>query len=230
MDEQRLSFGKPCTKCGEWQLYEDFSLAKHAKDGRHSWCKSCVREYQIAHRYGSRREEILEQNRKTAKARREADIELYRKRGREAAQRPGNRAKRLAYNKKRYEENREELNEQTRLYRRANPEKVRAKNDRYRRLNLERCSFWASQYYFRRQANGGGGCNYEQWLDLCEQHGNVCLCCGADDPLTMDHIVPISLGGQHDLSNIQPLCKPCNSRKSAKTIDYRPQTIERQQM
>ena len=39
--------------------------------------------------------------------------------------------------------------------------------------------------------------------------------------MTMDHIVPISAGGRHEASNIQGLCRACNLRKGARTIDYR---------
>ena len=63
--------------------------------------------------------------------------------------------------------------------------------------------------------------NKDAWLDLCETYGNKCLGCGAEGNLTRDHIVPISLGGRHEESNIQPLCASCNSKKGNKIIDYR---------
>ena len=57
---------------------------------------------------------------------------------------------------------------------------------------------------------------------LCEEYGNVCLRCGDKDaPLTPDHVIPLSLGGSNWISNIQPLCRRCNSRKKMKIIDYR---------
>lgn len=46
--------------------------------------------------------------------------------------------------------------------------------------------------------------------------GYRCLECGRTDDLSVDHIAPLSLGGSNDLSNLQTLCRPCNSRKGAR--------------
>ena len=54
-----------------------------------------------------------------------------------------------------------------------------------------------------------------------QMHGEKCLCCGTTENLTIDHVVPVSKGGPNTLSNFQPLCKPCNSRKGTQVIDYR---------
>jgi 5-methylcytosine-specific restriction endonuclease McrA len=68
-----------------------------------------------------------------------------------------------------------------------------------------------------------GSYTAEEFETLCEEYGNVCLRCGDKDaPLTPDHVVPLSLGGSNWISNIQPLCRRCNSRKNIKIIDYRP--------
>ena len=48
-----------------------------------------------------------------------------------------------------------------------------------------------------------------------------CLRCNSVDNLAIDHVVPLSLGGPHKLSNMQLLCKSCNSIKRTKTTDYR---------
>jgi len=37
-----------------------------------------------------------------------------------------------------------------------------------------------------------------------------------DNPYTLDHIMPIALGGAHDKSNIELRCYPCNNAKRAR--------------
>jgi len=59
-----------------------------------------------------------------------------------------------------------------------------------------------------------GSFTLAEWLGLCTQYGYLCAGCGAKQPLTADHIIPLSRRGTNDISNIQPLCKPCNSRKN----------------
>lgn len=43
-----------------------------------------------------------------------------------------------------------------------------------------------------------------------------CVNCGAYHRLTIDHIIPWSLGGETSYENLQVLCKSCNSKKSNK--------------
>lgn len=73
-----------------------------------------------------------------------------------------------------------------------------------------------------RMATNGGDYTLQEWEELCTDYGNRCLACGRDDvKLTVDHIVPVIKGGSNDISNLQPLCKSCNSIKNARAIDYR---------
>jgi 5-methylcytosine-specific restriction endonuclease McrA len=54
-------------------------------------------------------------------------------------------------------------------------------------------------------------------------YGNMCLCCKNKNStdITIDHIIPLSLGGNSQESNLQTLCRICNSLKGNKIIDYR---------
>jgi 5-methylcytosine-specific restriction endonuclease McrA len=62
---------------------------------------------------------------------------------------------------------------------------------------------------------------YQEWILILERYNHRCVCCGSKDRITIDHIVPLSVGGTDTIDNIQPLCKSCNSKKGTKTIDYR---------
>lgn len=83
--------------------------------------------------------------------------------------------------------------------------------------------FYEKQRCVRKRGNGGSH-TLQQWEELKRRYFYLCLCCKRQEPfvaLTEDHIVPLILGGSNDISNIQPLCRSCNSRKHASTIDYR---------
>ena len=69
----------------------------------------------------------------------------------------------------------------------------------------------------------GGSFSAAEWILLCTLYNNKCLCCKRKEILEADHIVPVSKGGTSNIENIQPLCRSCNARKRAKTIDYRNQ-------
>ncbi len=107
--------------------------------------------------------------------------------------------------RERYEANREQKIEQAKEWRKANPEKRRSYNQKRRARALA----------------AGGAFSAHEWLELCEIYGNRCLACGSDEPLTVDHVVPLSCGGHNGIENIQPLCSTCNGRKGTRTIDYR---------
>lgn len=68
----------------------------------------------------------------------------------------------------------------------------------------------------------GGKFTGAEWQTLSAMYGNCCLaCCRGGLEITADHVVPVSRGGSNHITNIQPLCRPCNIAKFQKTIDFR---------
>ncbi len=58
-------------------------------------------------------------------------------------------------------------------------------------------------------------------MSIFNRDGNKCLRCGTKENLTIDHIVPLVLGGRNRVENFQTLCKGCNEDKGREVIDYR---------
>lgn len=60
---------------------------------------------------------------------------------------------------------------------------------------------------------------------LRERDGEMCVYCGAESGLVVDHMVPIALGGTDHPDNLALACKPCNSGKSGRTPEQAKMSI-----
>ena len=59
----------------------------------------------------------------------------------------------------------------------------------------------------------------DEWKRLLTLHGNRCAYCDiVFEDLTIDHITPLSRGGSHDISNINPACSVCNISKGNRLL------------
>src|SRR3990167_1297631 len=102
-------------------------------------------------------------------------------------------------------------------------EKRRAKNKAWYKSHPE----WSRHKTRQRKAlkrGGRGKYTLNQWENLKKEYHYQCLRCRKSEPelkLTVDHVVPLSLGGDNTIANIQPLCGPCNSSKRLTIVDYR---------
>ena len=77
----------------------------------------------------------------------------------------------------------------------------------------------ASQERRTRKLDAKGTHTINEWEETKVKHSYTCLLCLKQEPeikLTEDHITPLSKGGSDYISNIQPLCRSCNSKKSNK--------------
>ena len=117
---------------------------------------------------------------------------------------------RKEYGPKYYMDNKEKVDERRRKWMQRNPEKVAAWNHKRRaRTSMSEIHFTGQEF-----------------KDLCESYGNICLKCGSVKKLTPDHVVPLSKGGSNGIENIQPLCRHCNAVKHVAVEDYRFRTCE----
>lgn len=72
----------------------------------------------------------------------------------------------------------------------------------------------------------------EEWEEVKRLCGYRCLRCdraeGSDfeSRLTRDHVIALSRGGDNWITNIQPLCRPCNNWKANRRIDYRNRELQ----
>lgn len=118
------------------------------------------------------------------------------------------------------EKNRQQRTEQKLAWAAANPEKAKKISRKTKFKNRERV--YAENNRRRALKMGAEGSHtIEEWLAICGLARWRCLSCKKLKPLTRDHIIPLSKGGSDYIYNIQPLCRPCNSAKGIKEIDYR---------
>lgn len=87
-------------------------------------------------------------------------------------------------------------------------ERCVARNRRYLAIEASAKArrVWACQYTSKRSVREA----------IFTRDGPNCKLCGTIVDLTLDHIIPVSKGGEDCLENLQVLCQSCNSKKGAK--------------
>lgn len=82
--------------------------------------------------------------------------------------------------------------------------------------HLIKVRFWDLRNKQKRRG-AEGTYTKEEWENKKKKYNYSCVCCKRKKPeikLTVDHIIPIKLGGTNYIDNIQPLCQSCNSHKN----------------
>ena len=70
----------------------------------------------------------------------------------------------------------------------------------------------------RRAAKAAGWVDPDSWQAVLAFYRYSCALCHVDHWDQQDHIVPLSRGGKHTISNVMPLCARCNYLKNTRTI------------
>ena len=143
------------------------------------------------------------------------------------------RADALARNRAWYGRNREREQARALGRHRADPERTRqsyanwAENNREHLAEKDRLRYArdpvgelarAQKYRAHLAAAPGSGVSKDQWLGRLDEFSGICAYCLESAGATMDHVVPISRGGAHDLANIVPACASCNASKGNRSI------------
>jgi 5-methylcytosine-specific restriction endonuclease McrA len=67
--------------------------------------------------------------------------------------------------------------------------------------------------------------------NILRRDGHRCLYCGRGDiPLTLDHVVPLSRGGEESWENLVCACVKCNNRKGDRTPEEANMPLRRRPM
>jgi 5-methylcytosine-specific restriction endonuclease McrA len=219
---EAMTQGKTCTKCGEWKPFEGFHKNKASKDGFLVRCKECTKQY-----YQENKERIKQYRQEN----RESILEQHRRYNLENKER----------NRQYRQENKERLNEKKKNYYREN-ESFREYKRKYRQENKEHYKEIFKRYF---QTEKGKEIRYKAKLkrrsykhyvsfkpherkQILDRDKWQCQSCGikvhdrrtgdwnTPDKAHIDHVIPISKGGNSEPSNLQTLCRTCNLSKNDK--------------
>lgn len=183
---------KACTKCGEDKPYAEYARDAKGKDGYRAQCKACRSSSDRAH---------------------------Y----------EANREKKLAQVRSRYEANREAKSAYDRVYYRANRETYLAQNKEYHSRMMNNPEYRAKREAANlRRRRLMSGAKQEPYVReaIFERDNWTCGICGeAIDPslrwpdsfcATIDHVIPLFMGGDDTPENVQASHGFCNFSKNGK--------------
>ena len=143
-----------------------------------------------------------------------------------------NREKRRAYDRQRLKDKREILVEKKRDYYSRNKDLIIARVIKYRLKNKEKVRIWQRTRRAREASVYSEKYTVQQVLDTYGTDCHICLKPinlkaprqtgkkGWRHALHIDHLIPISKGGDDTLGNVRPAHAVCNLRKSARREDY----------
>ena len=146
-----------------------------------------------------------------------------------------------------YEQKRKGSKERKEYYRNAwqvrkDDPKYQATHAKWLDENKERVKEQAAEYYrinkvymlvYRSNQNAAkkgvyGTLAAVDWKFILNLTDHKCIACDSSDNITVDHVLPMAMGGLNLIENIQPLCLYCNLKKGKRSVDFRTEEFNQQ--
>jgi len=206
---------KICTKCGKETQLINFYKDKSHKDGLRSICKDCDKETDKKRRalyYETHKDKMTEYSRKYFETNKKHMHEIHKNYDK-------NNKEIIAERKKKYYKNNTvRIAKVGRTYVLANKDSVNKYKRQYRKNNPDKTCIYAEK---RRaiKLQLPHTLTTQQWRDTKQYFNNRCCYCNRELPLTQEHFIAVSKGGEYTKKNILPSCGSCNSSKGTKLFD-----------
>lgn len=202
---------KECCRCLQAKPLEEFAKDKSRLDGLQPRCRQCQAILSTAWREANR--ELLRKKsiayRLANPEKRKASVLAY-----DTANREKNRARQAIYRKA----DPEKQKRRHAAYSAANREKETAKVARWRTANPDIAREALMRYRTRKRSAYVAPVVLSE---IYERDKGYCQICGEPVELTrasLDHIIPLFLGGTHEPNNVQISHSRCNSGKGIKLL------------
>jgi 5-methylcytosine-specific restriction endonuclease McrA len=200
--------GKECRTCGEFKSFAEFHKDKRQPDGHVSKCKTCRNE-RMKQYYEENKEDVLQRNAQYVEK---------------------NKVKVKKLRKKYYDANQEYITQRERNRWRENAEVLKEKKRQWGKTKQGQEAYYRSRTKRRSYKHKVDFTPFER-TTILERDKWTCQSCGCKvhdrhtgdwntyDKAHIDHIIPVSKGGNSEPSNLQVLCRTCNLSKQDKILN-----------
>ena len=231
---------KKCSKCGEWKVANTFNFhkLKKGKYGLLSSCKKCKGNY-CKKRYQENSEKIKQYNKQYNQENKEKikqKNKQYRQDNKEKIQQRQQQYYRehkqeikqyqQQYRQQYYEEHRQNWKDYNKRYFESEKGQVALKKAKTKYNKSEKGQVAQFNGYNRRRTqleNNGGELTVEQWKECMEFFEWKCAysgkSLGTKKNRSIDHIVPVNVGGSGHIWNCVPMDKSLNISKSNNNME-----------
>jgi 5-methylcytosine-specific restriction endonuclease McrA len=210
---------KKCSKCGIEKDISSFEKRKDSKDGLRGSCKECKKKQ--PYYLSQKRKDGLKKYAQTHKAERNEALKIWREKNREALREYHRIYMNLRYHKD-LEKSREYGKTLAENRNKNRPEYYsNYRKERYLKIKdtLKYKLMKKQSEFKRRSITNQTKIDADQLTKLIQDSNNTCFWCDCDIPkgeLHLDHIYPLSKGGENIIYNLVVSCKTCNLKKHAK--------------